>query len=335
MKWSSRIIIFMISFLLTWGGWTVLRSLFFQERLNFFPSKSEAILRKVNKTKEEWKKILSAEQFHVMFEKGTEPAFHGQYHDFWEKGYYLCAACGAVLFSSEDKYDHGTGWPSFKASFSEANLEYAHDYSLGWPRLEVRCSSCRAHLGHLFFDGPEPTGRHYCLNSIALNFMPEAEARENLPKRATFAGGCFWGMQYKFSQLEGVLNTAVGYSGGDLKNPSYEQVGSGKTGHAESVEIVYDPKKISYEELVRKFFSFHDPTQLNRQGPDIGSQYRSVIFYRDEKQQQTAFAIKEEIEKSGAYGHRKIVTEIIPYKEFFRAEEYHQNYFLKNNKNFK
>lgn len=330
MKWSSKILIFILSFLITWGGWKALNALFFQETLSFFNFKNEVTLRKINKTKEEWKKVLSPEQFRVMFEKGTEPAFSGQYNDFWEKGYYFCAACGSILFSSEDKYDHGTGWPSFKDSFSEANLEYANDYSLGWPRLEVRCSSCGGHLGHLFFDGPEPTSRHYCINSVALNFISEAEAKENLPERATFAGGCFWGMEYKFSQLDGVLNTAVGFSGGHLKNPSYEEVCSGKTGHAESVEIVYDPKRISYEELVRKFFSFHDPTQLNRQGPDIGPQYRSVIFYRDEKQQQTALRIKEELEKSGAYGDHKIVTEIVPFKEFFRAEEYHQNYFLKN-----
>ncbi len=330
MKMISKISILFLSILITWAGWKALNALFFQETISFFNSKNGVTLRKVNKTKEEWKKILSLEQFRVMFEKGTEPAFSGKYNDFWEKGYYLCAACGSVLFSSEDKYDHGTGWPSFKASFSEANLEYAQDYSLGWPRLEVICSSCGAHLGHLFFDGPEPTGRHYCLNSVALNFVPEDEIKENLPEKATFAGGCFWGIEDKFSQIEGVLNTAVGFSGGHLKNPTYEQVCSGKTGHAESVEIVYDPKKISYEDLVRKFFSFHDPTQLNRQGPDIGTQYRSVIFYRDEKQRQIAIRIKEELEKSGVYGRKKIVTEIVPYEEFFRAEEYHQKYFLKN-----
>jgi len=332
MKPATKLLILLISILISWGGWKALNALFFQETISFFNPKSEVDLRRVNRTREEWKKILTPEQFRVMFEKGTEPAFSGRYNDFWEKGYYACAACGAVLFTSEDKYDHGTGWPSFKAPFSEANLEYARDYSLGLSRLEVRCSSCGAHLGHLFFDGPAPTGRHYCINSVVLNFIPETEAEDLIPERATFAGGCFWGMEYKFSQVEGVIGTAVGFSGGRVRQPSYEQVCSGRTGHAESVEIVYDPRKITYEELVRKFFAFHDPTQLNRQGPDIGTQYRSVIFYRNKEQRQIAQQIKDELESSGAYGQRKIVTEIVPFEEFSRAEEYHQKYYLKNKK---
>lgn len=167
---------------------------------------------------------------------------------------------------------------------------------------------------------------------MVLNFIPETEAEDLIPERATFAGGCFWGMEYKFSQVEGVIGTAVGFSGGRVRQPSYEQVCSGRTGHAESVEIVYDPRKITYEELVRKFFAFHDPTQLNRQGPDIGTQYRSVIFYRNKEQRQIAQQIKDELESSGAYGQSKIVTEIVPFEEFSRAEEYHQKYYLKNKK---
>jgi len=332
MKWPSKILILVMSSLIMWGGWKALNSLFFKGSLPFFKAPNEANLRRINKTKDEWRRQLTPDQFRVMFEKGTESPFSGEYNDFWERGHYFCTACGSLLFTSEDKYDHGTGWPSFKSSFSEANLEYADDFSLGWHRLEVRCSSCGAHLGHLFFDGPEPTGRHYCLNSLALNFKPEAETKEGLPQKATFAGGCFWGLEHKFSQLAGVLNTATGFSGGHLRNPSYGKVCSGKTGHAEAVEIVYDPNKISYEDLVRQFFSFHDPTQLNRQGPDIGTQYRSVIFYRNEDQRKIAWKIKEELEKNSAWRGKKIVTEIVPYEEFFRAEEYHQKYYLKYEK---
>lgn len=332
MSGRQKLLIMVLSILITWGGWKALNALFFPTPSYFSSFDEEAKMRRVNKTQEEWKKTLSPEQFRVMFEKATEPSFRGIYNDFWEQGVYLCAACGSVLFSSADKYDHGTGWPSFKATFSEANIEYESDYSAGLSRIEVRCSNCGAHLGHLFFDGPPPTGRHYCINSVALKFIPEAEARDWLPERAIFAAGCFWGVEYKFSQLPGVLATAAGFTGGHKKDPSYEDVCSGKTGHAEAVEIVYDPKRIAYEELVRKFFNFHDPTQLNRQGPDVGSQYRSAIFYRNEAQRQVAQRIKEEIEKSGLYGGKKIVTEIVPLKTFYRAEEYHQQYYLKNKK---
>jgi len=332
MSRKQKLLIMGLSILITWGGWKALNALFFSKPIFSLRSNEEAKMRRVSKTPEEWKKILSPEQFKVMFKKGTEPAFSGIYNDFWEKGVYLCAACDSVLFLSEDKYEHGTGWPSFKATFSEANVEYESDYSAGMSRIEVRCSNCGAHLGHLFFDGPPPTGRHYCINSVALKFLPQAEAQDSLPEKATFAAGCFWGVEYKFSQLAGVLSTAAGFTGGHKKDPTYEQVCSGKTGHAEAVEIVYDPKKITYEELVRKFFAFHDPTQLNRQGPDVGSQYRSAIFYRNEAQRQVAQRIKEEVEKSGLYDSKRIVTEIVPLEAFYRAEEYHQQYYLRNKK---
>jgi len=332
MSGRQKLLILVLSVLITWGGWKALNALFFPKSTFFRSWHEETKMRRVNKSKEEWKKTFSPEQFRVMFEKGTEPAWSGLYNDFWEKGAYLCAACGSALFLSEDKYDHGTGWPSFKATFSEANVEYENDYSAGMSRIEVRCSNCGAHLGHLFFDGPPPTGRHYCINSVALKFLPQTDAQDSLPERATFAAGCFWGVEYKFSQLAGVLATAAGFAGGHKKDPTYEQVCSGKTGHAETVEIVYDPKKITYEELVRKFFSFYDPTQLNRQGPDVGSQYRSAIFYRTDAQRQVAQRIKEEVERNGLYGSQRIVTEIVPLEAFYRAEEYHQQYYLRNKK---
>ena len=147
-------------------------------------------------------------------------------------------------------------------------------------------------------------------------------------EKATFAAGCFWGVEAAFYKVKGVISTKVGYTGGDVKNPSYHDVSTGKTGHAESIEVLYDPSKISYEELLGMFWNIHDPTTLDRQGPDKGSQYRSVIFYHNEEQKIAALDSKKKLEESGKY-KKKIVTEIVPALEFYPAEEYHQRYFEK------
>ena len=145
---------------------------------------------------------------------------------------------------------------------------------------------------------------------------------------ATFAAGCFWGVEEVFRNVKGVVNTSVGYMGGTVKNPTYEDVCTDETGHAEAVQIEYYPSKVSYEKLLDVFWKNHDPTQMNRQGPDVGTQYRSAIFYHDEEQRKLAIKSKEKIEKSGIY-KKPIATEIIPAKEFYRAEEYHQGYLEK------
>jgi peptide methionine sulfoxide reductase msrA/msrB len=334
MKASMKIAILALSILLGWAGWRSLNALF-----NAAPQSSgqaakgeKDMAKKVAKSEEEWKKTLTPEQYRVMIQCGTERPFSGKYNDFWEKGTYFCAACGTPLFSSETKYEHGTGWPSFMAPINEANLEYRDDLSLMMRRTEVRCAACGAHLGHVFDDGPGPSRKHYCINSAALDFQPETLAKSASKAKtetAAFAAGCFWGVEYKFSRVEGVLATVVGYSGGITKNPTYGDVCTDTTGHAESVEVSYDPAQVSYEDLVRKFFGFHDPTQLNRQGPDVGTQYRSVIFYSNEGQKRTAEKVKAEFEKSGAF-KKRIVTEIVPAGEFYKAEEYHQKYYEKN-----
>ncbi len=334
MKPSIKIAILALSILLGWAGWRSLNALF-----NAAPQSAtqaakgeKDMAKKVVKSDEDWKKTLTPEQYRVMIQCGTERPFSGKYNDFWEKGTYFCAACGTPLFDAETKYEHGTGWPSFMSPINEANLDYRDDFSLMMRRTEVRCAACGAHLGHVFDDGPGPSRKHYCINSAALDFKPETavkSAAKQKTETAIFAAGCFWGVEYKFSRVNGVLATAAGYSGGVTKNPTYRDVCTDKTGHAESVEVTYDPAQISYEDLVRKFFDFHDPTQLNRQGPDVGTQYRSVIFYSDEGQKRTAEKVKAEFEKSGA-DKQSIVTEIVPAGEFYKAEEYHQKYYEKN-----
>jgi peptide methionine sulfoxide reductase msrA/msrB len=308
--------------------------------------------KKVKKTDAEWKESLSPESFRVMRQGRTERPFTGAYNDFWEEGLYVCAGCGAPLFRSDAKYDHGTGWPSFTAPVDERNLSYKDDFSLIVKRIEVRCASCGAHLGHVFDDGPAPTFLHYCINSAALNFVPaakdEAVAKRGaaggracpLKKRgtaeearatetATFAAGCFWGVEHKLAQVPGVLSTVVGYTGGRTPDPTYEDVCTGKTGHAEAVEVVFDPARTSYEQLVRRFFEIHDPTQVDRQGPDVGTQYRSAIFTHGREQRRTAEKVMAEIRAGGTLA-APLATELAEAGVFYPAEEHHQKYFEKH-----
>jgi len=299
-------------------------------------------VKKIIKTDQEWKKILSPEQYRVLRKSGTERAFSGKYNDHYEPGVYVCAACGTPLFSSESKYDHGTGWPSFTSPVDENQLEYRNDFSLLAKRVEVRCAACGSHLGHAFDDGPTPTGKHYCLNSIALNFRPADPAQQKKTRdkisqekptsktteTATFAAGCFWGVEDKFLKIPGVLFTRVGYTGGTVANPTYKLVCSDKTGHAEAVEVVFDPTVVSYQALLERFFEFHDPTQVNRQGPDFGTQYRSVIFYHSEEQKKAALGMIEKLTREKQFS-RPIATQVVPAAEFYPAEDYHQKYYQK------
>lgn len=263
-------------------------------------------------------KSLTPEQYRIMKENGTEEPFNNAYWNNKRQGVYVDVITGEVLFSSKDKFDSGTGWPSFTKAVERDSIIEKPDTSYGRKRVEVRSKSSDAHLGHVFDDGPQPTGKRYCINSAALKFIPT--------ETAYFGAGCFWGVEEALRKIDGVVLTTVGYMGGSLKNPTYEEVSSHKTGHAETVEVQFDPKKVSYEKLLEVFFVIHDPTTPNRQGPDVGSQYRSVIFYNSAEQAREANALKEKLEKSGKFKN-PIVTEITAAKEFYKAEDYHQKYY--------
>lgn len=281
----------------------------------------------VVKTNAEWKKLLTPEQYNITREQGTEKPFSSEYEHNKDTGIYYCVSCKNPLFSSATKFDSGTGWPSFYAPYSGKSVNVSVDNSEGTSRDEISCQRCGAHLGHVFRDGPKPTGLRYCMDGVALQFQKE-DINQKLSK-ATFAAGCFWCEEAVFEGVKGVREVISGYAGGNEENPTYEQVGSGATGHAESVEIYYDSTQVSFPSLLKVFFASQDPTQVNGQGPDKGKQYRSIAFYRNDAEKQAIEDYIAQLNKSGAYS-KPIAAQVIPYTKFWQAEDYHQNYIQHN-----
>jgi peptide methionine sulfoxide reductase msrA/msrB len=294
------------------------------------------------------RKKLSPEQFAVTQQCGTEPPFRNAYWDNHKPGIYVDVVSGEPLFSSLDKFDSGSGWPSFTRPLHDTNVVEKKDLALGMERTEVRSKAADSHLGHVFDDGPaDKGGLRYCINSASLKFIPLEEMdqagysqylepfvkagliKAPVQETAILAGGCFWGMEEIIRKIPGVIKTTVGYTGGTTADPSYEDVCTGTTGHAEAIQVIFDSSRLSYETLLDYFFRMHDPTTLNRQHNDVGTQYRSAIFYTSESQKQTAAAVKARWDKSGKF-NRPITTEITAAGKFYSAEEYHQKYLVKH-----
>lgn len=276
--------------------------------------------KRIEKSEEEWKEILTPEQFKVARLKGTERAGTGEFCERHEPGLYGCICCGTPLFDSREKFESGSGWPSFTQPVKVNAIKYEKDTSYGMVRVEVMCNACDAHQGHVFPDGPAPSGLRYCINSASMQLL----STEISEATAVIGGGCFWCTEAVFQRIKGVKQVASGYAGGNIANPTYREVVSGRTNHAEVIEITYDPKELNYQDLLRIFFSTHDPTTLNRQGYDTGTQYRSIIITKNDEEKTMAAEVIEEMQ---AYFDDPIVTEVQVNQPFFKAEEDHQNFY--------
>jgi peptide methionine sulfoxide reductase msrA/msrB len=265
---------------------------------------------------------LTAEEEKVIIHKGTEKPFTGKYYDFHEKGTYICKRCNAPLYRSDDKFDSDCGWPSFDDEIPGAVKRLP---DADGSRTEIICVNCGAHLGHVFLgEGLTAKNTRYCVNSISMSFFPANQEKKT--SKAIFAGGCFWGMEYHFQKAKGVISTSVGYIDGNKDNPTYKEVCTGSTGYAEAIEVIFDPQQTTYEDLAKLFFEIHDPTQINRQGPDIGKQYRSEIFYLDDEQKKTGEKLINILKDKGF----KVATKLTKASTFWRGEDYHQDYYAKN-----
>lgn len=263
---------------------------------------------------------LTPEETRVIVNKGTERPFTGKFYDFYEKGTYICKRCDAPLYHSTTKFDSGCGWPSFDDEVKGA-VKRVPDAD--GRRTEIVCANCGGHLGHVFTgEGFTAKNTRHCVNSVSLNFIPDKK-KEMKTEKAILASGCFWGVEYHLQKIPGVIETTVGYTGGHKDKPTYKEVCTGTTGHAEAVEVVFDPEKVSFETICKVFFETHDPTQVDGQGPDIGDQYRSEIFYVNDNQKVVSEKLIAILREKGY----DVVTKLTPATKFWIAEDYHQDYY--------
>jgi len=266
---------------------------------------------------QQWNKLTPKEE-QVIVRKGTELPFTGEYTHFSKKGTYICRRCNTILYHSQNKFKSDCGWPSFDQVLPGAVTEISDTDGI---RVEIQCTKCDAHLGHVFRgEKLTPKDIRYCVNSISLKFIPASKLG-----RAIFAGGCFWGVEYYMKKIPGVLETTAGYIGGNEQNPTYDEVSHHKTNHLEAVEVIYDLEKVSYETIAKMFFEIHDPTQANGQGPDIGEQYLSRVFYLNMEQKKIAQKLIAILKKKGL----NVATKVQKAGRFWKAEEYHQNYYAR------
>ena len=266
---------------------------------------------------------LTPEEKHIIKYKGTEIPFSGEYNEHFEAGIFICRACNNPLYESSAKFNSECGWPSFDDEI-EGAINHYEDLSGGQLRTEICCKKCDGHLGHIFV-GEQITIKdtRHCVNSLSIRFKAYSKLQ-----RATFGGGCFWTIDKLFKETEGVYLSIVGYMGGDTDLPTYNEVCSGKTNHAEVVDLYFDSEKVSYFNLLNLFWANHNPTTLNSQGFDNGTQYRSIVFYHNEQQLKQ---VEQSISEQQKNWENEIVTQVTYFSKFFRAEEYHQNYLNKNN----
>jgi peptide methionine sulfoxide reductase msrA/msrB len=265
--------------------------------------------------------FLSEFEQYVIMDKGTEVAWTGKYTNLKDAGTFICKQCGQALFRSDDKFESNCGWPSFDDEIEGAVKRVPDADGM---RTEIVCSNCGGHLGHVFEgEGFTDKNLRHCVNSVSMDFVAD-DLEEGRYETAILAGGCFWGVEYYLQKMDGVKSVVSGYTGGKVKNPSYREVSTGRTGHAEAVKVVYDPDKVSYEKVLRTFLEIHDPTQVNRQGPDIGDQYRSAIFYMNDYQKEIARKLLNILRDKGY----DIATELTEAGEFYDAEKYHQDYYF-------
>ena len=268
---------------------------------------------------------LTPEEQAVILHKATERPFTGQYVDNKAKGTYVCKQCNEPLYRSEDKFESHCGWPSFDDEIPGAVKRIP---DADGQRTEIVCANCGAHLGHVFTgEGFTQKNTRHCVNSISMKFIPASDNKETNTNMETayFASGCFWGTQYHFMKAKGVISTTVGYMGGHTQNPTYREVCDGGTGHIETTEVVFDKTKTTFEDMVKLYYETHDFTQVGGQGPDIGEQYQSVIFYTSDAQKQMAEKYIKILTEKGY----KVATQLRPAPEFWKAEDYHQEYYEK------